>query len=462
MIVNLELAFTVGEIASAVGGIYEGDPSEPILRVVTDSREATEGDLFFALVGERCDGETYVDEAVEKGAVAVSKRAGAGILLVRDVKEALLRLAKEYRHRLPSLTHVIGVTGSVGKTTTKEFLAALLSKKYRVHATEKNYNNELGVPLTVLSAPKETEVLIVEAGMNHAGEISPLSEAICPTLAIITGIGTAHIGNLGSREMIAAAKCEILAGMRGGPVLVPSEEPLLEKLPNRLSVSTENPMADFFLMPIQTDITGSVADFYHGERTIPALSLHAPGKHLLTALSFAVSASVLLGLSDGEIVGGVSSIRYDKIRQSVYKIGELTIFDDAYNASFESVTAAIETVDLFRGMKKCALIGDMLELGGKTEEYHRKVGEALFSHGFSSLYLYGVYAPFTAAGAREAGFPADDIYENTDPLAPKITAEEILAHATEKEILLVKGSRGVHLERVIAAMKEITEGKTNA
>ena len=462
MIVKLESPMTVNEIAKAVDGIYDGNPEEKIFRVITDSREAKTGDLFFALGGEHSDGETYVDEAIAGGAIAVSVHARAGVLLVRDTKKALLHLAEEYRRHLSSLLYVIGVTGSVGKTTTKEFLRAILSKKYRVHATEKNYNNELGVPLTLLAAPKKTEVLIVEMGMNHAGEISLLSEAVRPDLSIITNIGTAHIGNLGSREMIAAAKREILVGMQGGVVLVPSDEELLAQIPNRMTVSLQDPTADFFLLPYRTDVTGSAADFYHKERVISDLVLNAPGRHLLSALSFAISAAVLLGLSDREIVSGVSSISDDKIRQSIYKIGNVAIFDDAYNASFESVMAAVETLDLFRGMKRCALIGDMLELGAKTEEYHRRVGATLFAHEFSFLYLHGVYAPFTALGAKDAGFAADRIFENTNVLAPEITAKAILARAEEKEILLVKGSRAVHLERILDAMKEITEGKTNA
>ncbi|HBJ19131.1 MAG TPA: hypothetical protein DDY70_05280 [Clostridiales bacterium] len=462
MIVNPEPSFTLGEIAEATGGIYDGENMQKIRRIVTDSREAEAGDLFFALPGERTDGEMYVGEVLAKGAFAVSTRQRTGVLLVRNVKEALLCLAGEYRRRLPALKCVIGVTGSAGKTTTKEFLAALLSQKYRVHATEKNYNNELGVPLTVLGAKKDTEVLIVEMGMNHEGEIAPLSEAVHPDMAIITNIGTAHIGNLGSREMIAEAKSEILSGMTGGPVLVPSEEPLLANLPNRKTVSLENPMADFFLMPMEIRAVGSVADFYHGERIVPGLALRAPGTHLLSALAFALSAAVLLGLSDHEIVSGISSIGEDKTRQSIYKIGRITIFDDAYNASFESVCAAIRTLGLFRGMKKSALIGDMLELGCMTEEYHKKVGRILVEEGFSSLYLYGVYAPFTAAGARETdGIPCD-IFENTDPLSPEVTARQILAHSGEKEILLVKGSHALHLERVTQVMKEITEGKTHA
>ena len=316
--------------------------------------------------------------------------------------------------------------------------------------------------MTVLAAPSDTEILILETGMNHRGEIAALSDAVRPDMALITNIGTAHIGNLGSREMIAEAKKEILVGMRGGPVLVPAEEPLLAGLPHRVTVSSADPCADFFLLPTETNAGGSRADFYHGSRTLRGLSLPMPGKHLLNALAFALSAAVLLGLSDSEIYGGISSITKDKVRQSCYKVGKLTVFDDAYNASPESMLAAIGTLDVFPFSKKSALIGDMLELGAKTEECHRALGEALVRHGFSDLYLFGVYAPFTAAGARALGKGRVRIFENTDPLAPEITAKEILAHGSEDEILLVKGSRGIRLERIIEVMKEITEGKTDA
>ena len=462
MTANPELSLTVGEIAKITGGITRTGGELPITRIVTDSKDAKRGDLFLALQGERTDGELYADEAIAKGAVALSRHVGDGRITVADVKDALLRLGGAYRLRLPNLRSVIAVTGSVGKTTTKEFLAAVLAKKYHVFATEKNHNNEIGVPMTVLAAPSDTEILILETGMNHRGEIAALSDAVRPDMALITNIGTAHIGNLGSREMIAEAKKEILVGMRGGPVLVPAEEPLLATLPHRVTVSSADPGADFFLLPTETNAGGSCADFYHGSRTLRGLSLPMPGRHLLNALAFALSAAVLLGLSDSEICDGISLITKDKVRQSCYKVGKLTIFDDAYNASPESMLAAIGTLDVFSFSKKSALIGDMLELGAKTEESHRALGEALVRHGFSDLYLFGVYAPFTAAGARALGKGRVRIFENTDPLAPEITAKEILAHGSEDEILLVKGSRGIRLERIIEVMKEITEGKTDA
>lgn len=461
MIVTPELPLSVKNIADAVAGVYGGD-DRPIFRIVTDSREAAAGDLFFALPGDGDGGEAYVAEAQKNGAIAVSKYRRDGVLLVRDVAEALLLLASEYRRRLPALKCVIGVTGSVGKTTTKEFIAAILSEKYRTHATAGNYNNGLGVPLTVLSAPAKTEVLIVEMGMNHKGEIAPLSACVHPNLAVITNIGTAHIGNLGSREMIAEAKKEILTGMNGGKVVVPAEEPLLADVPHRMTVSLRDPTADFFLMPKTMCADKSTADFFCGERKIGNLSVFAPGMPVLSALAFSVSVATLLGLSDTEIRRGISSIKSDRIRQSVYKIGKLTVFDDAYNASPESVSAAIRTLSLFREKEKSALIGDMLELGCRTEECHEAVGRLLADEGFSKLYLFGVYAQFVAAGARRSGKSTCVVYENTDPLSPVETARRILSHSGDGEILLVKGSRGAHLERILEIMKNITEGKTNA
>ena len=293
MTANPELSLTVGEIAKITGGIIRTGGDLPITRIVTDSKDVKRGDLFLALKGERTDGELYADEAIAKGAVALSRHIGDGRITVADVKDALLRLGGAYRLRLPNLRSVIAVTGSVGKTTTKEFLAAVLAKKYRVFATEKNHNNKIGVPMTVLAAPSDTEILILETGMNHRGEIAPLSDAVRPDMALITNIGTAHIGNLGSREMIAEAKKEILVGMRGGPVLVPAEEPLLATLPHRVTVSSADPDADFFLLPTETNAGGSRADFYHGSRTLRGLFLPMPGKHLLNALAFALSAAML-------------------------------------------------------------------------------------------------------------------------------------------------------------------------
>lgn len=461
MKVILEIPLTIKEIAAAIGAVYEGSDRR-IRGVTTDSREAERGDLFFALVGQHTNGECFVEDAAARGAVAVCVHAHADALLVADAEAALLSLAAFYRTRLPALRTVIAVTGSVGKTTTKEFSAAVLSQKYRVHATKDNYNNAIGVSLTVLSAPQRTEILIVEAGMNHLGELAPISEALRPDVAVITGIGTAHIGNLGSRAMIAEAKKEILRGMRGGTVLIPFGDTYLSDIEGALTVSAACAEADFFLMPIDTRLSGSHADLYFEDRRIPALFLPVGGAHHLTALAFALAAGACLGLSDAELRRGVSSITEDNTRQRVYKLANITILDDAYNASYESMRAAVEMLSLFPMRKKAALLGDMLELGTRTEELHTQLGSLLFFHGISPLFLFGVYAPFTARGAMLAGADTETILCNTDLCAPKITAEQILTHAGEDTLLLVKGSHGAHIDRVLAAMKEMTEENKNA
>lgn len=461
MKVKLEIPLTLKEIGAAIGALYEGEDRE-IRGISTDSRETGAEDLFFALTGERDSGEAYVEKVLLRGGAAVCAHRHSGALLVADTEAALLRLAAHYRKKLTALRSVIAVTGSVGKTTTKEFLASLLAQKYRIHATRGNYNNALGVSLTLLSAPKDTEVLICEAGMNHLGELSPISEALSPDLAIITLIGTAHIGNLGSREMIAKAKREILVGMRGGTVLIPHGESYLSDIEGAKTVSTVCAEADFFLMPIETRLTGSVADLYAGEKRISSVTLPTAGAHLLTPLAFAMAAALTLGLSETEIRRGVSTITSDKTRQNIYKIGRLTILDDAYNASYESVRAAIEMLDLFPPKKKALLLGDMRELGSMTEELHREIGTLAAWHGISALFLFGVYAPYTARGALLCGFDPAAIFQNTDLSAPERTASDILRTATEETVLLVKGSRGVQMERILDAMKRMTEEEKNA
>lgn len=436
------------EIAALLGPLPDGAP-EVFSAIATDSRVCLPGDLFFALGG----GEDYLPEATLRGAIAVSARPGAGRILVRDTAEAFLALAGRYRSKFRDVK-VVAVTGSYGKTTTKEYLKEMLSRCADTAATAGNLNNRIGVAATLFSLKKSDRFAVIEAGMNHPGELSELSEAISPDLAIITGIGTAHIGNFGSREAIAKAKLEITDGMTetAERLLVPAEEPLLG-VPGALTVSLADRKADFFLLPDSVREDGSHATFFHDGRGFP-LRFPIPGKDALSCLAFAVSAATLLGCPFFRIREAILALE-TPVRRFPEKAGDLILLNDWYNSSPEAVLAAFDALDLIRDRPRSALLGDMEELGAETEPLHRMVGREAAKHNLRKLYLFGRYAPFYARGAREGGMAEENIFCNSDPLDPEKTASAVAATALPGEIVLCKASHAADLGRVTARIADL-------
>ena len=236
MRIKLDTKISVNSIIQATNGITGLDKEMSFSSITTDSRECCPGDLFIAIDGETDSGENYIDQVIKIGAFALSKTSSIGCICVPDTVEALLQIASNYIKTLPFILYIIGITGSVGKTTTKEFAKIILSERFIVHSNPSSYNNALGLSLSILSAPKNTQILLMELGMNHAGEIGRLSKYLHPDMAIITNIGRAHIGNLGSREAIAKAKLEILSGMKDGTVFVPFGEKLLCEIEEKITL----------------------------------------------------------------------------------------------------------------------------------------------------------------------------------------------------------------------------------
>ena len=421
----------------------------PISFISTDSRTALNGDLFVALPGEHASGEEYVGEAIEKGAIPLTVSRSAPGIHVKDVREAMLRMAEHHISKLRQLKHRICITGSVGKTTTKEFLSALLGTTYRTHSTYQNFNNALGASLTVLQAPEDTEALVLELGSNHHGEISFLSSFLHPSLSLITNIGTSHIGNLGSKELIAREKLGILDGMSKPRLICEYGETLFNVIKEKITVSCECRSADFYLLPIKEDIDGTTFDLFSGKEIISNLRFSIPGRHMLASLAMAIAASVDVGISQEKIRAGVGMLGNEHIRHRLLKMEDYIIFDDSYNASRESILADFKLLELYRGRPRSALIGDVLELGGKTEDIHREIGACARRYGFERLYLFGAYSMFTALGAIESGMPEDRIFINSDLNDPALTAKQICMNHEPGEIILFKASHRVNLKRVI-------------
>lgn len=446
MRIKLDYPITLSEIVASTSGTYYNIKERNFNYISTDSREVFKNDLFFALSGEKYNGENFVNDAIKKGAIAISNKSSKGCISVKNTKDALLNLASSYKKKFTNLKHTVAITGSVGKTTTKEFLYVLANEKYKTHATYKNQNNDIGVPITLFSMPRDTEVLIVEMGMNHSGEIGKLSRCASPDIAIILNIGTAHIGNLGSRENIAKTKLEVTEGLGNNPVLIPKNEPLLECKTPHLTFSTTDKNADFYL---KKDEDGGIS-FYSHNNLLLTSKFHLKEEQYLNCLSAATSAAVSLGLDALDLSRGISLISYDNTRQSVIFAKDIYFLADLYNASLESIKAGLEAVNSMPDHhRKSILLGDVLELGDKTEEIHKEIGRLISGYNFHNIYLFGKYSSYTRNSAIENGFPKRRIYINEDTEAPEITADQIKAHHTEGEIILVKGSRGMRLERIL-------------
>ncbi|MBQ8689170.1 MAG: UDP-N-acetylmuramoyl-tripeptide--D-alanyl-D-alanine ligase [Clostridia bacterium] len=452
MRIKLSLPLSLFEICSILD-TARPEEDATVDYITFDSRTAQSGDLFIALRGSKYNGADFSEEALAKKSYVIAEWGNNITMKVSDAKTALLQLTKYYKSKLPNLKHTVAITGSVGKTTTKEFAAALLSQKYIVHATAKNQNNFIGAAFTVFSAPAETEILILEIGMNHLGEISEISGTVNPDIAVITNIGNAHIGNLKSRSNIAKAKTEITDGMMNGTVLVPFDEPLLSGISKRMTVSLTDGQANFFLIPLAINETGSIFDFYSSKKIFLSKRLNVIGKHHLHCFAYALSVAVLLGMDDAELTSALKHIDSTLLRQKRIQIGLYDIFDDTYSSSPEAVIETMKMLTIYKSIRKSAVLGDMLELGDKSEEMHYKIGKCATECGFNRLYLYGKFSSYTAHGAESSGMNKNRIHINSDISAPEITVSQIKA-TYNGELMIIKGSHDLHMEKIITLLSE--------
>ncbi|MBO7304253.1 MAG: UDP-N-acetylmuramoyl-tripeptide--D-alanyl-D-alanine ligase [Clostridia bacterium] len=452
MRIRLTLPLTLKEIANAIEApLYSHDRT--VNAITTNSNEVSDGDLFIALKGENFDGNAFVSEANRRGGIALTEIYDGYNLTVKSVTDAFLKIAAYYKSKLTRLEKTVAVTGSVGKTTTKNILKEMLASKYKVHATSENLNNIIGVCITVLTAPQDTEILVIEMGMNHFGELSELSRAIMPNIAVITNVGTAHVGNLGSREMIAKAKLEISDGMSdSGIMIIPYGESLLYTKNNSFTVSTTDKEAFCYLkVTDKSHLHTKFSAFIDGGKIFEA-TLKLPGEHVAMAVAFSVAICLIVGIDRDFIKRAAEALDARCMRGKFIDIGNWRIFDDTYSSSPEAVISDFKLLSLHSSKRSCVL-GDMLELGAHTEELHKKIGAAAYEYGFRHIYAFGVYAPFIAAGATGAGMARERISVNTDPTAPHITAEQIKKHGVAEEIILVKASHALHAERIYDYLK---------
>ncbi|MGM9956746.1 MAG: UDP-N-acetylmuramoyl-tripeptide--D-alanyl-D-alanine ligase [Peribacillus sp.] len=455
---------TLKQISEMVNGLNDSKVFEPIEihGVTIDSRAVTKGCLFVPLKGEQVDGHQYVRSAIAQGASASfwqqdipNPPTDLPIILVENTEKALQQLARAYRDQLN--IKVIGITGSNGKTTTKDMTAALLATTYKVHKTNGNFNNHLGLPLTILSMDEETEAAVLEMGMSSRGEIEFLSKLAKPDVAIITNIGESHLLDLGSREEIANAKLEIVEGLpQGGTLIYHGDEPLLEsriqkQFPHlRVLSFGRTERNDLFPLTItqEADSTSfTLGGENQGDYQIPVLGQH----NVLNALA-AILAAKELNIDNESIHKGLEAIRLTNMRMEMVEgINGQKIINDAYNASPTSVKAAIELIEGLSGFRnKILVLGDMLELGASEKDFHLRIGELIAVDQIDKVFTYGPLADYIAKGARKT-FAA----ENVQSFQDKQQLIEALQTSTDAhDLILVKASRGMKLEEVVKALQK--------
>ena len=424
-----------------------------VSRMQSDSRKVRSGDLFVALKGAKADGHDFAETAINHGAVAalVSRPISEKLpsIEVEDTLRAYGEIAAGYR-KLTGVK-VVGITGSVGKTTTKEMTASVLEAAYHTAKTEGNHNNNLGLPMTIMDMPENTEVAVLEMGMNHSGEMEYLSDIARPDLAIITNIGTMHIEHLGTREGILQAKLEIMRGMPDdGAGVFNGDEPLLWNIRaigkhKKYYYGIENHACDVTATDI-VELDDGVRFVVHGfgqqfELFVPMLGRHA----VYNALA-ATTVGLLLGVKAEKIQARFSSFHNTVMRQKIYVKNGVTIIEDCYNAGPESTEAAL---DVLAGIKtdgrRIAVLGDMLELGNRSAAEHYRIGR--LAVGKADLLLtYGEHSVRTLTGAITGGMNP----KNTD----HFDTHEDMAHmlkmrVSEGDVVLFKGSRGMRMEKVL-------------
>lgn len=449
---------TIAAATKACGGRYCGPESwldREISCVVRDSREVKKDAMFAAFAGARFDGHDAIPKALRDGALCcLGERGGedgASVIEVPSTAKALQDIAAYYRDQFQ--IPVIGITGSVGKTSAKEMIASVLSQRFCTMKTQGNLNNELGVPLTLLSLREAHEAAVVEMGISDFGEMRRLTAMVRPDVAVFTTIGDAHLEQLGDRAGVLRAKAEILEGMQpDGTVIVNGDDPYLRDLCCVQKKVTFGLGADCDVRAEQVEnhgVDGMSCIILSGNRRIAA-TIPAFGEHLIYAALEGAAVGLLLGLTDDEIANGIASFAVVGSRAKTIVCNGYTIIDDCYNANPVSVISGLRSISMVEGKRHVALLGDMLELGENSARLHYETGIAAVEYGCDLLIAFGEAAKNIAKGAIET---------RRANLVRYFQDREALREALPKliqpgDIILIKASHGMHFEEFTELLSE--------
>ncbi len=475
-------------IADLVRGELTGDCQVRASGCCIDSRGVKAGEIFFALVGERTDGHDYIEGAWQKGAsVVIGEKErlehrrevrvpeGKALIRVESGLAAMQTLAQAWRKELGA--KVVAITGSNGKTTTKDMVAAVLSEKYRTHKNLENQNNELGLPMTILKATENTEVLILEMGMRGLGQIAFLCDIACPDIGVITNIGTTHMELLGSQEAIARAKWELIEALpETGSAVLNGEDEWSVKQAEHDSHRTffyglegrfhEPDLRGRSLTPFGTLGTCFQAEMGHGDRSLVPLGekqaassvtvrLPLPGEHNVLDALAALSVGVLLNVSLEEGCRGLAAMELSRMRLELQPgPGGSTLISDVYNANPTSMKASLQVLKERGGESTLAILGEMYELGQSCRAGHYEVGQTVADLGISELITVGPLAEEIARGALEKGLSPQRIHSFPEREGAIKKARELLAGLNQGTWVLIKASRGMKMEEVTRALRK--------
>ena len=454
----------IKDILKCTGGkLIQGDENYECENFTNDTRKIEKGDTYIAIKGEKFDGNIFFEEAIEKGADTVilenkkieKKYENKNIIIVDDTKKALQQIATAKRNLYKDLI-VVGITGSVGKTSTKDMIYSVLSQKYKTLKTEGNFNNDIGLPLTILKL-REHEVAVIEMGMNHKREISKLTKIAKPQLAVITNVGTAHIGNLGSRENILNAKLEILEGMQKPKIVINNDNDLLYEWKNNLK---ENIEVHTFGIENKSDcMAENIKKSENNSEFIcninnEKIKINVPigGDVFIINSLCAILVGKNLGLSDKQIQDGIENFELTKKRMEIIKLkNNITLINDSYNASLDSMKASIKYLSELKGKRKIAVLGDLFELGDYSEKIHRKIGEEIVKNKIDLLYLIGENSKYIKDEALKNGMNKNNIFYFNSKNEIINNLKNIM---TENDIVLFKASNGMRLFEIVEELKK--------
>lgn len=451
------LELNLQEIVKATKGtlLKEADVKE-LKAVSTDTRKIEEGTLFIALKGENFNGNNYVLDAFDRGArIAIvdevkcdlnELKEEVALIKVEDTGRALMNLAKFYREKLG--LKVVGITGSAGKTSTKDLVAAVLSNKYKVFKTKGNFNNEIGLPLMILELDSTYDVAILEMGMRGLGQIRELAEIAAPDLGIITNIGISHIEILKTRENILKAKMEIASFFdKSNTLVVCGNDDFLGKLSEAEYKIVKTGVGENFEIGaknIDLEELSSKFTVYDGELE-EDFSLDMPGEHNISNLMLGIAIAKELGVSFDQIKKGLNNIEATSMRLELIKKDKFSILNDCYNSSPVAVKSAIDVMKNIDGKRRIAVLGTMRELGHKSKEAHEEIGKYAKENGIGRILCFGDFSENIKEGYGEGC----SVYENKEELI-----NDLINMISEGDIILVKASRSLKFEEITKALLE--------
>jgi len=431
---------SIDVLLEIVGGkLLNSGFKRKIKEIKIDSRSVKKDDLFIALIGKNYDSHNYIKNVLNKkpSCIIVCKKiaikTNIPIILVKDTYDSLMKLGSFFRNKYD--IPVIAITGSVGKTTTKEIISSVLSKKYKVLKSEKNYNNHIGLPLTLFNLDNTYDVCVLEMGMNHMNEISKLSKMSKPNIAVITNIGTAHIGNLGSRKNILKAKMEIIDDMDDGLLIVNGMDKLLKKCKysNIIKVGKK-------LKPYKIIVSDKTYFKLVINNEVHKFEYNSCNKNLIMNFIIAIQIGLLFKIDIEDIKEIIKNYEMPKERMNIHLKNTTKIIDDCYNASYESVIASIDVLKKEKG-EKILVLGDILELGNHSSKIHKKIGKKLKKLKNTNILLVG-------NEVKNIKNKKYKYFNNNEELINYLSTINI-----DNKTILVKGSRMMHLEKIVTYLK---------